>query len=197
MTTPSPTPDDAPLWARPLFERQIDVSGQLAEAGLQMALMVRNQAVAATQEGGVEAVVLESFTRAFAKAARAARLSVMLQEKLVKALIAFDAAAATAATPAQPERLEIVRVFVERDGEKVDGLKREAREQLDREPGEDLALGRPTDAVAAEIRRDLGICPEGRAAPAPAPAPSWGRAPAAKRRDTGGFRGDYPHRPSG
>jgi hypothetical protein len=167
MTTPSPTSDDDAHWARPLYERQIDVSGQLADASLQMALLVRDQTVAATQEGSVEPATLESFTRAYAKVARATRLSVMLQEKLVKDLIAFETGAPEPAAQADAGRVaSLVRVFVDPESERVERQKRETREQLEREDHEDArltqAIGEPEVRPRA-VASDFALPPPGEA----------------------------------
>jgi hypothetical protein len=194
MTAPAPTPDDAPIWARPLYERQIDVSGQLADAGLQMALLVRDQTMAATQEGSVEPATLESFTRAYTKAARATRLSVMLQEKLVKDLIAFERGDPALAARVEEDRVaSLVRVFVDPESERVERQKRETREQLDRECHEDARLTRAIGELMLEVPRAFETSSKEPATP----SLSGESLPTGKRRDMGGFRCDYPHRPSG
>lgn len=101
----APAPGAAP---RALIERQLWVLGRLAEAGLNVALAIEQQATAAAPPHAVEApeaaeppatpepgrVVQGDVALAYARASRAVRLTVALQAKLIKDLQALDEAAA-------------------------------------------------------------------------------------------------------
>jgi hypothetical protein len=170
--TASPTPpDDAPHWARSLYERQIAMAGQLAEAGLAMALTVKDQTETLTREVGVEPGVLEGMSRAYARMARAARLSLMLQDRLIKDLIAFDRKVAHDAAWDHSVRLSdrkdlagqvIARVVTRQhdDSETVERLIEETAERLDSEDLYGAVLSRPVSELVAMICRDLGLNPD-------------------------------------
>jgi hypothetical protein len=146
MPPSSTVPNDAPPWARPRLERQIDMLGELAEAGLVMALDVKDEAQALKQAGPVEPAVLEGLSRAFGRTSRSVRLTLMLQERLIMGLIAFDAGGGVAAPEdrvCQDNRPhQVVRIIIHPhdDVETRERLVRETMERLDRE---DLEGGRP------------------------------------------------------
>lgn len=170
--TASPTPpDDAPHWARPLYERQIAMARQLAEAGLAMALAVKEKTESLTQEGGVEPGVLEGMSRAYGRMARAVRLSLMLQDRLIKDLIAFDRKVAHDAawdhsvqTGARKDLAGqvIARVIARQydDSETVERLIEETAERLDSEDLYGAVLSRPVSELVAMICRDLDLDPD-------------------------------------
>lgn len=115
--TSSPQADDpAPAQgaaARALIERQLWVLGRLAEAGLNVALAIEQQATAAAEDPDAAEppptaepgrvvqgpivqgpIVQGDVALAYARASRAVRLTVALQAKLIKDLQALDEAAA-------------------------------------------------------------------------------------------------------
>jgi hypothetical protein len=166
MTPSSILPEDTPHWARPRLERQIDMLGELAEAGLVMALDVKDEAQALKQAGAVEPVLLESLSRAFGRTARAVRLTLMLQERLIKGLVAFDergAADALEADDSQNDIARIIRIIVDprADIEDRERQSREAAERLDHERLEDVFPAQRVDEQIATIRQDLGLDPDG------------------------------------
>jgi hypothetical protein len=157
MTPTFTTSEDTPHWARPRLERQIDMLGELAEAGLVMALDIKDEAQALKQNGGGEPVVFEGLSRAFGRTARAVRLTLMLQERLIKGLIAFDAGGdVLEADASQDDVTRIVRIIIDphADIEDRERLVREAVERLDHE---DFEGAGPLNVPVATLRRDLGL----------------------------------------
>jgi hypothetical protein len=165
MTPSSILPEDTPHWARPRLERQIDMLGELAEAGLVMALDVKDEAQALKQAGAVEPAIHQSLSRAFGRTARAVRLTLMLQERLIKNLVAFDergAADALEADDSQNDIARIIRIIVDPhpDIEDRERQSRETSERLDHERLEDVFPAHLVDEQIATIRQDLGLDPE-------------------------------------
>ena len=171
MTAAPTPPDDVPHWARPLYERQIAVAGQLAEAGLAMALAVKDRTESLTQAVDVEPGVLEGMSRAYGRMARAVRLSLMLQDRLIKELIAFDKKVAHDAAWDHNVRLSdrkdlagqvIARVIARQhdDSDEAERLTLETAERLDREDLYGAVLSRPVSELVAMICRDLGLDPD-------------------------------------
>ena len=155
-----PETDAADDWARPLYARQIRMLGDLAEAGLAMALTLKDRA-------GNEADPTQT-AMAFGRAARAVRLSLMLQARLIKALEDRDAHRAYLAETRVRDQRREKQARVERIGERlaeqgdrepdeVEGLVQETCDRLDDE--EDL-LSRPISELVALICRDLGLDPD-------------------------------------
>ena len=162
MTAAATPLEDAPPWARPLLERQIAMAGQLAEGALELAMAVKDEAL--TPDGGVEPAVLEGLTRAYARMARSTRLSLMLQDRLIKDLIAFDKGEAPDAgrDDRRDDVERIVRIIVDPQvpAEAGERLVKEAAERLDRETLESAILSRPVRELAAMICKDLGLDPD-------------------------------------
>lgn len=162
---PYPADRDAD-WARPVYERQIAMLGALAEAGLQMALLVRDEAKGAAQGDGPEvAATLEGLARAFGRASRAVRLTLLLQEQLVKQLKAHDHHQAYLATESARRRKASVQNIVERiaadeDGVEIENLVAEACERLDQEDLYGDVLEKPLSELVAMICQDLGLSPD-------------------------------------
>ena len=76
-------------WARPMVERQLQVLGRLADAGMELV-----EALVAQAKGG-EAVVEGDVAMAFNRVARAVRQTSMLQSKLIEALQDYETGRAT------------------------------------------------------------------------------------------------------
>jgi hypothetical protein len=165
-------------WARPLFERQIEGLGRLAEAGLEVALAIEQLAKAVTAETGVTTADVAPALAAFARVARAVRLTFMLQSKLIKQLQDWDShrayLASSAAWQAERERgkqadqrkAQVERI-VERvakgdrdDADEVERLVDETRERLDQDDIYGDVLSRPVSELVAMICRDLGLGPD-------------------------------------
>jgi hypothetical protein len=159
-------------WAWPLFERQIDILGRVAEVGLEMVLAVEREAKTADAAG------VEALARAYARSARAVRMTLMLQTKLIKQLQATDAQAASSARCAtlqaavqreglaQNRKAQIERVVVRiaedggKDDEAVERLVEEASERLDHDDIYGDVLSRPVSELIAMICKDLGLDPD-------------------------------------
>ncbi len=165
MTPTSDIPENTADWARPLHERQIDYLGDVAESGVEIARQVARIAKDAWDVDGVHTAAL-----AHSRVARAVRLTVMLQAKLIKALEDRDAHRADlASSDADDERQEkqartirIVERVAEqddRDRDEVDRLVRETAERLDTDDIYKL-LDRPLSELIAMICKDLGLDPD-------------------------------------
>ena len=162
---PLPQTNDQPNWARPLFERQVAMLGQLAEGGLEMALAVKGQALESKAEGA------EACARAYARTARAVRLTLMLQAQVIKQIQALDShgayLAACAARQDVAQRKARVERIVERiaagehdDPDHVERLIEETCERLDHDDFYGDLLSRPVSELVALICKDLGLDPD-------------------------------------
>jgi hypothetical protein len=175
MTASALPPEDAPHWARPLLERQIVLAGDMAEEAREIGrTLARRVATVDADEGlaGAEAVaMLEGLARAHGRASRAVRLSLMLQARLIKDLIAFDKRVAQEAVWDRDERTADRKERVERIIERVIGRERndpkdierlvwETSERLDREDLYGPLLSRPVSELVAMICKDLGLDPD-------------------------------------
>jgi hypothetical protein len=141
-----------------MVERQLQVLGRLAEAGLEIAVALEAQA-----KGG--AVVVEGdVAMAYARVARAVRQTIMLQSRLIEALRDQEAARANRKAAAKASAARIVRGAIEddrgADEERAERLRGEAVERLRDEDFADLTA-RPFAEVVADICRDLGLSPDG------------------------------------
>ena len=138
-------------WARPVVDRQLQILGRLAEAGLEIAVALEAQA-----KGG-EAVVQGDLAMANNRVARAVRQTIMLQSRLIEALQDREKAAARASAA------RIVRGVIEDEGtsdtERAERLAAEAAERLRDEDFGDL-LSRPFAEAVADICKDLGLSPD-------------------------------------
>jgi hypothetical protein len=149
---------DAP--PSPVHDRQLQILGELAEIGLEVARAVG----AAPGPAGDLAL-------AYARVSRAVRLTLMLQSQLIE-----DAAAAARErarpepAPALPEDIRKARVtrIVERlvtaehrhDVDMADELSAEAAERLDDEDVYGDLMQRPMSELVARLCRDLGLEPD-------------------------------------
>ena len=153
-TIPSAVSDD---WARPMVERQLQVLGRLAEAGLEIALALEAQA-----RGG-EAVVQGDVAMAYAHVARAVRQTIMLQSRLIEGLQDRATAGAGRRAAARASAARILGGVIEDhpsdDAERAERLAAEAAERLREEDIGDL-LSRPFGEAVAAICRDLGLSPD-------------------------------------
>lgn len=136
-------------------ERPLAILGQLAEIGLTLAQGIERQAA----EGEIPAT---SAAIAYGRVARAVRLTIALQSKLV----AEAQAAASAPDRDRDERRTRIRRIVGRvvDSETLDRAesvyqKGEAAERLEHDDIYGDLLSRPTSEIVAEVCRDLGLKP--------------------------------------
>ena len=171
---PSPDLDTQPDWAAAVLEGRVALLGRFAEVGLEIALAIERQAKAV--EPGDEAPV-RAFA-AYARVARAVRLTLMLQAKVVKQRQALDSLAAQHAFSAaardggrryeragqQKARLErIVERIAKRqhdDPAEIERLVDETCERLDNDDLYGDILARPTSELIALICQDLGLDPD-------------------------------------
>ncbi len=165
-----------------MLERQLAILGQLAEDGLEIAQAIKRQAVdeapAATAAEPSRKLFRGDVTVAYARAARAVRLTLMLQSQVVAAIQALDRKqaheAADARMWAQSERPGLVRrrkTQVKRavwriasgqfdDNNTLDRLSKEAGERLDAEDLYGDILDTPLSELIAAICKDLGLSPD-------------------------------------
>jgi len=157
----------APGDARALIEGQQAMLARLAQVGMQIAEECGRQAATAPIAAGL----------AFARVARAVRMTIALQSRLAKDLAALDRAddvAQAARTTRRRIRLSRLVEDAARAGiaaridagarygdedaveDEIERLSYEAYERLTDAEDDDLA-GRPFDAVVAGICRDLGL----------------------------------------
>jgi hypothetical protein len=140
-----------------MADRQLQVLGRLAEAGLEIALALEAQA-----KGG-EVVVQGDVAMAYSRVARAVRQTVMLQSKLIEALQDRARADAGRRAAARASAARIVRGVIDEersnDTERAERLAGEAAERLREEDFGDL-LARPFGEAVAAIVRDLGLSPD-------------------------------------
>jgi hypothetical protein len=158
---PTQAGDDR-AWARPLFEQQIALLSELAEAGMAAVHAIQDQVAA--RDGDVVALA-----RAFERVARGVRLAILLQSKLIKQLQDWDRQTAwlTANGPGagpgdgQDQReTEIDRAAAERDLEHAEHIERlvgEASGRLERDDIYNLVDTRPVSELIAMIRQDIGL----------------------------------------
>jgi hypothetical protein len=162
-----------------LLARQIAILGELAEAGLRIALAVECEATADTETKASDCAL------AYGRVAKAIRLTLMLQADLIKALRQHDQNTTFRAQAARSERVrqqksdlaDIVERIVRREGldaEQAERLRTEARERLDHEDLHGDILSRPLSELIAAICKDLGLEPDWPLAEN-SPSPQWGR----------------------
>lgn len=147
-------------WARPLYEQQIAVLGELAELGMRLA---RGVVADAADEGADQPAAAVAFGRL----SRAVRMTLMLQARFIKELQAWDRNADYRATVAGMERKAQVQRIVERvvyseaaDPDEAERLVGEAGERLDHDDIYGHVLSRPTSELVAMICKDFGLEPD-------------------------------------
>jgi hypothetical protein len=164
-----PCPADEAASAPPSAERRLRMLDRLAEAGLEIALAIERRVKEA--EPAQPIAELNSAAMAYARAARAVRLAVLLQEQLVQG--AVDPLQASQAAARQAEALyrkaqvdRTVRIVqrVARDhcghqGFALGAYAGEARERLDNDDIYGLVATRPVGELVAMICEDLGLQP--------------------------------------
>jgi len=178
MTDPSaPAASAPPAAPRDLIERQLRVLGELAEIGLNLARAVeRRAALAPTCEPSAEAPGAAQAMKgdvwlAYTRIARAVRLTLALQSRLIQDLQALDEAAerqrlggcsnAARARKARVRRI-LARVIDAEIGDEAEAgrLAAEARERLEHDDIYGDVLTKPVGELIALICRDLGLSPD-------------------------------------
>jgi hypothetical protein len=146
-------------WAGSRYEQQVDMLGQMAEAGLKLALNIVQQA---------ETTAAEEAALGYARVSKSVRMTLMLQTQAIKAIqhleshahVRLDSAEAT-------QRKDRVERIVERiaeqehgDAEEVERLVAETAERLDQDDIYGDVLSRPLSELIAEICKDIGLDPD-------------------------------------
>jgi hypothetical protein len=168
---PAPDRDD---WARPLIERQLAVLSDLTEAALAVSLSLQRKITSSPHPERVEGRggEVESLTLAFTRAARAVRLTIALQSRLIELRQQWAKDEAADGRSRAADRHDAAKARVEsavrrvaaaadNDDETLERLSAEARERLDDD--EDVfgeILARPVSEILALIRHDLGLAPD-------------------------------------
>ena len=164
MSDAPPLPEDLDAWTQERLRRQAAMLEQLAEAGLRMALAIERQVAEASIEPTEAAM-------AFARVARAVRLTALLQSKLLHDLARLRALPAANDSEPEDDRAERhkarVEAIVERvakadtdDEDEIDRLVGECAERLDDEDIYGDVLDRPVGELVSLICRDLGLEPD-------------------------------------
>jgi hypothetical protein len=172
-------PADDADWARAYALRQLQLLGELAEIGLDVARAVERQASGRNDDQ--PEVFQGDLALAYSRVSRAVRLTLMLQAKLIEDLRAADMAGAEERAAAEAEaakdlerrdpayqRKARVEAIVERlieaehpdEEETVDDVLREAAERLDDEDLYGDLLERPVSELVARLCKDLGLEPD-------------------------------------
>jgi hypothetical protein len=195
MTAPTfarrdPTPADAALigappvavedWAATLIAQQLAMLSDLAEVGMQIVRAIRDQATGqgSDEAGDTAPVVTGDVALAYARAARAVRLTLALQSRLIAQRQAWLLSTAQAAADAAKQR-DYQNIFLDvpnkqrvqrmigrvaqgqrADKETVERLMVEAAERLDDKDRYGDILERPFSEIIAAICRDLGLSPD-------------------------------------
>jgi hypothetical protein len=154
--------DDAP---DPILQRQLQLLGDLAEIGLEVARAVEREAKSETRSVDIDRVAM-----AYSRTARAVRLTIMLQSKVMADAKAEAEKAADLKARWHPVYIRKARVerIVERlaeaehpdDEDAVDRIVIEAGERLDDEDLYGDVMDRPIGELVALICRDLGLDPD-------------------------------------
>ena len=163
-----PPQTDGPAAARTLIERQLAMLARLAEIGMEIAEAAGRQAT-----GAAEGAPLRDPGLAFVRVARAVRMTIALQSRLVGDLAALDRAAGQARAAQAGARRERLHRLVERaieaehashedwDDDAIERLSSDAWERLtDADDDAGLAGLAPFAEVVAAICADLGLSPE-------------------------------------
>jgi hypothetical protein len=173
--TPS-SPDDAAA-AQALIDRGLGLLTRLADIGMEIAEAAGRRAAALAETPASPADAADP-ALAYARAARAVRLTVALQSRLLAERAALGRAQAQARAAEAGRRRERIHAKVERtletdraDADEVEELSSRVWEQLRETEDDDLA-DRPVAEVVARICRDLGLSPAWAAAAFAGPDPA-------------------------
>lgn len=167
-------PSRAEALAHGLVETRLALLGRLAEAGVEIAEQLQKQA-----KGETEAAVAQGdIGLCYARVARAVRLSLALQSRLVEDLKALEDDASRRAVEVEAQRDErragledarrarvqtvIARVIEAEhsDSDTVEALLEDSAERLDDGDRFDALLTRPFSEIIDLICRDIGVTPD-------------------------------------
>ena len=187
MSARPATPDtDLAAWTQGVQQRQVERLEQLAEAGLRLALTIEARVTQSTDDPSAEPLSCEALAKqgmAFSRAARAVRLTALLQSRLLldmehaqgraayqqrdesrRALEAAEAEAFEDPAFGHKVRVEAIVERVARgqvdDEDRLDRLMTEACERLGDDDIYGDVLTRPVGELVALICRDLGLDPD-------------------------------------
>jgi hypothetical protein len=159
---------DAPGWERPVFERQIAMLGELAEAGLEVVHAIRDQATLAAAQGAAPRI---DFGLAYTRAAKAVRMTLALQRRYVLDLrFEYRHGEPAPAWDAPAPKARATCVDRIRHGLATGGLgEAQAVDQLDEAldlyerledlDDDDIPDG-PFNEIVAKLCKDLGLAPD-------------------------------------
>jgi hypothetical protein len=162
-------PADPASAPRAVIVRQLEILGELAELGLDIARAIARQAT--SEAPGAVQVVKGDVSLAYVRVARAVRLTLALRSRLLQDLQAWDEVAerhlrggrgnAARARKARIGRI-LDRVIDAEAGDDAEGdrLAEEARERLEHDDIYGDVLARPVGELVAMICRDLGLSPD-------------------------------------
>jgi hypothetical protein len=159
------TADIAEDWTRPLYVRQVEALGELAEMAMEVARAMKAEVLTGDETRRAWAV------QAFDRAARSARLSFMLQDRQIQALEGRDRGqasdAADRARTVRRERVQQVKAIIERIADRAGHdqietyhLAHQTAERLDRDDIYGDILRRPVSELIGLICKDLGLDPD-------------------------------------
>jgi hypothetical protein len=184
LTPPGPTQPVAPAsaadasdWARALLERQLWILGQLAEGGLEIARAIEREATGSGSDETAPNPVAAHIPMAYARVARAVRMTILLQSRLIGELQNVEIKAAAESLARSPRAIDRPRlereqkarigrivgriVWADReDAAESDRQERLAVELLDQDELYGDVLSRPVSEIIAHICRDLGLAPD-------------------------------------
>src|SRR6185312_15245119 len=164
---------DAQAWAaagdgcaQPSAERRMRMLDRLAEAGLEIALAIERKVKAAEPEQTL--AELDAAATAYARAARAVRLAVLLQEQLAQGGVDPLEDARQAEARRREEQVDRTLRIVRRvakdhcrhEGFALGAYVHEAKERLDNDDIYGLVATRPLGELVAMICQDLGLKPD-------------------------------------
>lgn len=169
--TSGPTPetnDQDVAWARPLYRRQIDFLGELADKGMEIARDIADRSRAAQ-----DLKTAQACATAYARIARAVRMTLLLQSRFIKELEAFGRQGGH--PPLVGREAEITRISdhaaaAETESEERETLGGEAGDRLDHDDIYRQVQTRPVSELIAMICKDLGLPPDWRGLAGGAPA---------------------------
>jgi hypothetical protein len=168
-----PADSDAQAWdaasdgcAPPSAERRLRMLDRLAEAGLEIALAVERR----VKEAGPDQPLAElnAAAMAYARAARAVRLAILLQEQLADPPEAAPETSEEAEAGRREDKVErtvrivrrVARDHCRHEGFALGAYCHEARERLDNDDIYGLVATRPIGELVAMICEDLGLQPD-------------------------------------
>jgi hypothetical protein len=168
METAPPPCGDGEDGTRAMLQRELEVLGELAELGLQVARTIAGRITAPAADDALSSEALAQEGMAFTRVSRAVRMAVLLQARLIQGLKDEGRKAAPSeAEDEGPVRWEVqwvdevtgepVRDEAEDRDERVERAEGEACERLDRDDIYADLMTRPKEELVARICEDLSL----------------------------------------